>query len=353
MRRGIVALVAGIGVALGSAAPSAAESALWTITATPLAATTGVSRTFTLTATNTDPLSIALSSAEIGCLWVDVPPNFTVTAAAVTGSNAGAGWHVDSVVDNRVVIHTDSGGERLALMDWVRFSVTATPLSTGSLTWNARAYRAQDCSGGGALLGVPPIVVVSGPPVTATPTPTPRPTPTPTPRPTPRVTPNPTPVPTAASTPRPALTPRPRVTPAPTSTTGGPGGGASVTPAPSTAGTAEPSAPGSVAPSQRPTPTPPAGTGIGSPASPAVSGPSDGSPPLGAVPALADGGLDLGPIGLLGGVMVWFVPSAVLGVPGLLVLLWVLLQTAGGLAWVPAIRRLRGDDRARRAASSR
>ena len=62
----------------------------------------------------------------------------------------------------------------------------------------------------------------------------------------------------------------------------------------------------------------------------------------------------MGPIGLLGGVMVWFVPSAVLGVPGLLVLLWVLAQTAGGLVWVPAIRRMRGDDRGRsRVASGR
>jgi hypothetical protein len=35
----------------------------------------------------------------------------------------------------------------------------------------------------------------------------------------------------------------------------------------------------------------------------------------------------------------------VVGVPGLLVVLWVALQTVGALAWVPAVRRLRGEDR--------
>ena len=344
MRRAVVALVAGIAVALGWVAPSAAESALWTITATPLTATTGVQRTFTLTATNTDPLALALSSAEIGCLWVDVPSNFTVSAASVTGSNAGVGWHVDSVTANRVVVHTDSGGERLALMDWVTFTVTAMPLSTGSLTWNARAYRAQDCSGGGALLGVPPVVVVSGAPVTPAPTPTP----TPTPRPTPTVTPIPTPGPTDAATPRPTLTPRPSATAAATAPTGGPGGGATPAPTSSRAETTEPSASGPAASSESATPTPPSGSGAGALPSAMSSRPPEGSPPpVGAVPAFAEGGLDMGPIGLLGGVMVWFVPSAVLGVPGLLVLLWVLAQAAGGLVWIPAIRRLRGDDRGR------
>ncbi|MDP9271421.1 MAG: hypothetical protein M3P14_10705 [Chloroflexota bacterium] len=44
----------------------------------------------------------------------------------------------------------------------------------------------------------------------------------------------------------------------------------------------------------------------------------------------------------------WFVPGAVLGVPGLLVLLWVALQLAAGIAWLPAANRLRGNDRRRR-----
>jgi hypothetical protein len=53
-------------------------------------------------------------------------------------------------------------------------------------------------------------------------------------------------------------------------------------------------------------------------------------------------------LGLLGEPFEWFVPGAVVGVPGLLVLLFVALQALGVLAWVPAVRRLGGDDRQRR-----
>ena len=41
--------------------------------ASPLVATTGVATTFTLTATNEDPLAAVLSSSEIGCVIVTVP----------------------------------------------------------------------------------------------------------------------------------------------------------------------------------------------------------------------------------------------------------------------------------------
>jgi hypothetical protein len=44
----------------------------------------------------------------------------------------------------------------------------------------------------------------------------------------------------------------------------------------------------------------------------------------------------------------WFVPAAALGLPGLLVLLWVGAQLGGGLIWLPAARRLSRDDAARR-----
>lgn len=60
--------------------------------------------------------------------------------------------------------------------------------------------------------------------------------------------------------------------------------------------------------------------------------------------------LGVGALGVLAGVEVWAVPAAVIGGPGLLVLLWMALQALGAMAWVPAARRLRGDDlsRARR-----
>jgi hypothetical protein len=60
--------------------------------------------------------------------------------------------------------------------------------------------------------------------------------------------------------------------------------------------------------------------------------------------------LGLGALGVLAGVEIWAVPAAVLGGPGLLVLVWMALQAAGALAWIPAARRLRDGDvtRARR-----
>ena len=55
--------------------------------------------------------------------------------------------------------------------------------------------------------------------------------------------------------------------------------------------------------------------------------------------------LGFGAVGLIGGIEIWAVPAATIGVPGLLVLLWAALQAIGALAWVPAARRLRGEDR--------
>lgn len=60
-------------------------------------------------------------------------------------------------------------------------------------------------------------------------------------------------------------------------------------------------------------------------------------------------GESLGELGvrILGGIEVaqlWFVPAGVLGGPGILVILWVALQTGAGMAWLPAARRLRRED---------
>jgi hypothetical protein len=55
--------------------------------------------------------------------------------------------------------------------------------------------------------------------------------------------------------------------------------------------------------------------------------------------------LGVGSVGILAGLEVWAVPAATIAGPGLLVLLWVALQTLGALVWVPAARRLRGDGR--------
>jgi hypothetical protein len=55
-------------------------------------------------------------------------------------------------------------------------------------------------------------------------------------------------------------------------------------------------------------------------------------------------GLSLAGFGVAFRLDVYAVPAAILAGPGLLILLWVLLQTVGVVAWVPAVRRLRGQD---------
>lgn len=351
-RRGASALAAALLITAMVAAlaprPASAESALWSLTASPLAVSTGVATTFSLTATNEDPLEPLDSSREIGCLWVDVPDNFIVSGAAVTGSNTGDRWRA-AVSGNRITVWTTSGGDRLALFDWVRFSIRATAISAGALAWNARAYRDEDCGGTGALLGVPPVVVVSGADVTPTPTPTasPTPTPTPSPRPTPTASPTPTPLlplPTVSLTPLPTLdlleTPTP--TPSPQASTTpeaeeSSGPTSSVTPAPSESSDGSPS------------PSPPPGSEGAGPSPGAVGseggsvGPSDPTT-IGRVahqPRQAN--LGIGGLGVLDGAAVWFVPAAVLGVPGALIVLLVVLQVLGGAVWLPVVRRSLGD----------
>jgi hypothetical protein len=354
--RRLIALLAAALVAVGLPASVSAESLLWTLVASPLTASTGVQTTFTLTATNTDPAALLISDSEIGCILVDVPSNFTIGGATVTASNAGGGWHIDAITGNRVKIHTDSGGERLETFDWVRFTITATASSTGSLSWNSRAYRDQNCGGAGALLGVPPIVVVTGPAVTPTPTPTPVPTPKPSPKPTPRPTPTstiPLPIP-LPSLPLPSL-------PLPSPSTGLPSVGATASPSASPRG-------GFPTPRLTATPNP---SPVGPPAAASPSAPSDGAgaPPAGPtqgrggtgtpigvvtatvgrdVPRLAfdpaELDIDFESVGLLSGTTVWLVPTATFAIPAVLLLLFVALQAAGALAWVPAVRRLSGRD---------
>lgn len=90
--------------------------------------------------------------------------------------------------------------------------------------------------------------------------------------------------------------------------------------------------------------TGPGGEGDGGSALPVAIGPGG----LGVRTATdADGLGDLG-IRNLGGLdvsQIWFVPAGLLGGPGLLVILWVALQVTAGMAWLPATRRLRGEER--------
>ena len=348
----VVAVVLAVILALlAPIAATRAASLLWTLTASPLIATTGVQKVFTLTATNDDPLASLDSSREIGCVIVDVPGNFTVQAATVVDSNAGEQWHIDSIAGNRVVVHTDSGGERLEFLGWVRFTVTATAHNTGlaglelprlpaaGLHRRCRgarhpADRRRHRSRGDAERPRRPPSRRPSPRRSPTPAPTARPTPTPLPLPVPLpslpiplpsigLPPGPEPEPTRApssSAPRPS----PEPTDAPASAAGGAsddGGFVGVLPPPGGGS---------------------AGGGGGGGGAPAVAPVANDAPRV----AFEEAQLDLGSmdVDLLAGIEVWSVPAATLGVPGILLLVWVALQAGGALAWIPAVKRLRGDE---------
>ena len=182
-------------------------------------------------------------------------------------------------------------------------------------------YRAWD----GAAWSLPAAVTitVAGP----TPRPTPRPSATPKPLPTP--TPIALPTPPVGPSPGASMTPTP--TPAPTARpsvggTGGGGGGSGD----EGSGTGSRSTPGPVAVAG----TTGGGTGGG--------GSGDGGPYALGPPAVDP--IDVVSVGSSGlGAYDWAVPAAVLSVPGFLLILFVLVQAAAGLLWVPlARRRLRG-----------
>jgi hypothetical protein len=165
----------------------------------------------------------------------------------------------------------------------------------------------------------------------AEPAPTPK---TETPPPVPAATPIPTAIPAPIETPippraTPTATPVPTPTPSPSEPS----------PTPDSSESARPSPPAAA--------TSPGGTGSAGREALLVA-PLDGS--ADGVPDDLGVGLDV--LTLLDGPFVWFVPGAAVGVPGLLVIAFVGLQAVGAMAWIPAMRRLGGDDRRRRIRSA-
>ncbi len=277
----------------------------WTLVGGPLTATVFQSTTYTFTATN------LIYGNDIGCVEIQLPDSYVINGLGTPAASNGDDWTAELWGGtNWVLVHSESGGGRLEIGEWVTFSVTATATQVGAQIWNNHAHRAQDCNDGVELEpGVMPMVVA---PVLV-PTPVPSvlpPTPVPTPRPTPTAPPGATP------TPQPTATPRPSETASPT-------------------------------PSGTPRPTPDGvvafpGSGLGGPAGP-------GAPaPVGRMAPLEDSqtspiGLGTEVFALLEGPLMWFVPGAVVGGPGLLIVLFLALQAGGALAWIPAVRKMSGD----------
>jgi len=343
----------------------------------------GLGTTVTITITNTAPTAANDSYAATTGVEIQIP---------APGILANDG---DADGDSLTAVNVDeSGNGSLNVSSNGGFTFTSGGSFTGVRTFT---YQASD-----GLATSPTRTVsidVSPPAPTPTPVPTPVPTPAPTPVPTPVPTPTPTPRPTPTPTPRPVgslplptlplptlplptlplptlplptlplptlpLPTLPGGSPAPTPTVG-PGGspGATSTPAPSTSATPGPGA--SSDPSSAPGPggdpsSQPGGPGSGGSAG---SGGSPGSGGGGAPPddrgRFTVGFSGLGPIDGLVDVDVvgfdamleWAVPALLLSVPGLLLLLAVLAQAAGGLLWLPMVRRWLGGFGLRRRRSA-
>ena len=327
MRRVLAPVLALIGI-VASASPAAALL-LWTLTAAPLTATAGVATTFSLTATNLDLLT------ELGCLEVDLPGSFDIVAASAGNASNGDEWEA-VVFPNKVAVHSLSGGGRLELGQSITFTITAIPGEAGTFAWSNHAHRPQDCSGADEI-GVALAVVVL-PALIPTPAPTPTPTLAPTPTPTPIL---PIELPTLPPIlPLPSLPALPTLRPAtPIPTVPPIVADASPTPSPSATPSPTPvEAPAAGAPTGTGG-TPLGSGGDASGAAPVVLGLGEPEGPEGAV-----GEVSLGPLGVIDGIGVWAIPGAIVGGPGLLVILWVILQTGVALAWIPSVRRMRGRD---------
>ncbi len=330
MRRWLLVLALGAASALVPVSASAAL--LWTMVASPLTAVAYQTTTFTFTATNLDALGV------LGCLQVDLPSSFLIQGTGTPMASNSGTW-LTSVSGNAVLVHSIDNPGRLKQRDTLTFTVQARPTVAGAFSLANHSHVSFDCLGTDQPGVALPMTVLPGP--TPTPVPTPKPTPVPTPRPT--ATPTPLPIPTLplptlpvaalppptdpvpSTLPTPLSHPDPTVTPRPLAGSPSPSG-------PSPRASASAAASASVGPR--------AGGG------PSIGGSSDGG--SAGTPAVRlepqELKLNMQLFDLLGSPQVWFVPAAAIGAPGLLVLLWVALQSVGTLAWIPSVRRMRGEE---------
>jgi hypothetical protein len=385
------AVAIALGLLLASAGTVLAGRA-WTIDASPSSLDENDPVTVTLDVRNTGGDG---GGDEIGCVVVTIPSEFQIDGASVSsvkGASSGHGW-VAVVSGSKVAfMEPDDSNVLVGLPeagDSAVFKVAVTPTGSGSSSWTAVAYD-KPGSGTGTKCGSGTFPTkslsfsIAGAP---TPRPTPQPTPPPTPAPTPPPTPAPTPAPTAPPTPAPTRTPTPTAPP-----TAAPG--PTATPPPGATAPPAPAATASATPRATAAPSAPAGTGSGagptaSPSgdapdpspTPAESQPTDASPTPSPLLAIVPGGGDgsggsgdagngsVGPgsgaaltvgrardgrdvalpaaqlqdaaLAAFGaiGFGAFTVPGLVIGVPGLLVVLAVVFQLAGGSAFVPIARR--------------
>ena len=370
------ALVGSVGLAVGQARPARALLVdLWTLGPSPQAATAGEAVAIDLTATNT---GLILVGAPIGCVTIAIPDGFEVGGASIVSTPAGTAWTAGvsggTGGSHLATFRASNGSSRLAAgtgaAATVRISVT--PTIAASYTWTGQAFSGTNCQGGLFATQTVTIRVAAAP--TPTPTATPTPTPTPSPSPTATATPTGQPTPSPSRTPFPSLLPSlspsllPSLLPTPIPSVGLPGQTPAPSPSPIPSGAAGGSPIPTRSPGSSPTATPgsPSSGPDGSPsAAPSGSGAivgggttgggDGGGGPTGSVAPVPSPGLayqlpglrpgerspidvSIGPVTLSGGLF-WTVPTIALGVPGLLLVLILLAQAAGGLVWLPVVRR--------------
>lgn len=321
IRRILLSVVSAAIIAMSVPAVASAVVIVYTLVALPATATADQVTAFDMTLTN------VAGPDELGCLEVELPAEYEIHAVSDPVASNGGNWSSSSD-GNTVVVWSNSGGGRLEILESATFTITARPKEAGLTMWSNHAHRSQGCDDSEAI-GLPVQVIVVPPLPTPTPVPTPLPTPVPTLVPTPR----PTVVPTPDPTPVPVVAPRPPA--------------ATPTPVPTPDPTPHPDRSPSIDTTVAPPPAAPPDAGL-PPASAPPADPRDGLVQLAFDGTGAGtGSLALAAANALAGATVFAVPAAVLGGPGLLLILAVMLQAVGALGWIPAVRRLRGEDPAR------
>jgi hypothetical protein len=332
-----------------------------TMTASPLTLIAGASSTVNLSVTNNGTTS---GGDDMACVDISMPTTFTVTSSSVLsigGATSGSRWQSWQANTTAHAVAFNNPSNKLYLKggETAVFRVVGVASSVGTMTWTGRARNKPQlsgttCVGSGSFAIAQNLAFTVQPSSGSTPTPSPTPSPTPTPRPTPTTSPAPTstPIPSSSSLPRPSAS---AGSLAPSPSASNPPAVATLKPGP-----AQPSATPVSTEQPRPSESSSPATGVVAAGSEDEGGAGSGGAADQTQAVIGRGGLgvrtsagvrpgiDLDGIfpTLSGGQ--WFVPGAVLGVPGLLVLLWVALQLAAGIAWLPAANRVRGNDRRRR-----
>lgn len=301
-----------------------AGSGGWALSDSPKSVTNGVATNIVFTATN-EP-----GGSSVGCVQLTFPAVFSVHRVTLDSAPLLHLWIADAPSGGPpgqtvVRLHGLTELDDLAQTgDAVTFTVNLTGTPTGVYSIGALSYNHVTCSSGADTVAFDLPVTGAAPTPTPTPSATPKPTPTATPiltpAPTPKATPVPTPVPSpTAAGPGPTPTPTPVASSSPAPSAGDP---PSETPGPPIAGQA-------------------GGTSVGPSGPPGVV--ADPVPVrVGGLPA--GGAVELGDLGALDttALVAWLVPGFLLGLPGLLILIVVLIQVGFATAFIPVTRRLLG-----------